>query len=108
VSPSFTSRSPSTPATGAGTSIATLSVSRLTMGSSSATVSPGFLSHWPTVASVTDSPSVGTLTSVAMMLSFALLILVREKPRRFSSSSDGGFRRAHCGPERLLQARPVR
>jgi hypothetical protein len=41
------------------TSIATLSVSRLAIGSSSFTASPGCLSHWPIVASDTDSPSVG-------------------------------------------------
>jgi hypothetical protein len=35
------------PATGEGTSTATLSVSRLAIGSSAATASPGFFSHWP-------------------------------------------------------------
>src|SRR6185312_10185643 len=59
VSPSFTTISPSTPAAGAGTSSVTLSVSSSTSGSSTATASPGFLNHLPTVASVTDSPSVG-------------------------------------------------
>src|SRR5690606_26612964 len=66
VSPTATFCSPITPATGAGTSIATLSVSRLAMGSSSFTGSPGFLSHSPIVASLTDSPSVGTFTSLAI------------------------------------------
>src|SRR5437899_11759124 len=55
--------SPSTPAAGAGTSIVTLSVSSSTSGSSTATGSPGFLNHLPMVASVTDSPSVGTRIS---------------------------------------------
>src|SRR3546814_8509194 len=64
VSPTATSCWPITPATGDGTSTATLSVSRLAIGSSSATASPGFFSPSPIVASVTLSPSVGTLTSV--------------------------------------------
>ena len=46
VSPSLTSCSLSVPATGDGTSTATLSVSRLAIGSSAATASPGFFSHW--------------------------------------------------------------
>jgi hypothetical protein len=50
VSPSLTSCSPITPATGEGTSTATLSVSRLAIGSSAFTGSPGFFSHWPSVA----------------------------------------------------------
>src|SRR5690348_10522504 len=64
VSPSFAAISPSTPAAGAGTSIVTLSVSSSTSGSSTATASPVFLNHRPIVASVTDSPSVGTRISV--------------------------------------------
>ncbi len=66
VSPTATLCPASTPATGEGTSIATLSVSRLAIGSSTATASPGCFSHSPTVASVTDSPSVGTVISVAI------------------------------------------
>src|ERR1700761_7209503 len=58
------------PAAGAGTSIVTLSVSSSTSGSSTATASPAFLNHLPMVASVTDSPSVGTRISV-MASSFA-------------------------------------
>src|SRR5262249_9141969 len=53
-----------TPADGAGTSIVALSVSSSTKGSSTATVSPAFLNHLPMVASVTDSPRVGTRISV--------------------------------------------
>ena len=45
VSPSLNNCSASMPATGDGTSTATLSVSRLAIGSSSATASPGFFSH---------------------------------------------------------------
>ena len=56
----------STPEDGALTSTVTLSVSNSTSGSSALTVSPGFLNHWPTVASVTDSPSAGTLISIVM------------------------------------------
>ena len=64
VSPSLAAISLSTPAAGAGTSIVTLSVSSSTSGSSTATASPGCLNHLPMVASVTDSPSVGTRISV--------------------------------------------
>src|SRR3954454_18566017 len=46
----------------------TLSVSSSTSGSSTATASPAFLNQRPMVASVTDSPSVGTRISV--MVSF--------------------------------------
>ncbi len=63
VSPSLAAISASTPAAGAGTSIVTLSVSSSTSGSSTATASPGFLNQRPMVASVTDSPSVGTRIS---------------------------------------------
>src|SRR5713226_6367272 len=64
VSPSLAMISPSVPADGAGTSIVTLSVSSSTRGSSTATASPAFLNQRPMVASVTDSPSVGTRISV--------------------------------------------
>src|SRR5688500_6878286 len=69
VSPSLTAIFSSRPAAGAGTSIVTLSVSSSTSGSSRATASPYFLNHWPTVASVTDSPRVGTLISSAIVVS---------------------------------------
>src|SRR5215472_9337769 len=68
VSPSLAAMSLSTPAAGAGTSIVTLSVSSSTSGSSTATGSPGFLNHLPIVASVTDSPSVGTRISVMVSI----------------------------------------
>ena len=71
VSPSLARISPSTPAAGALTSSVTLSVSSSTSGSSAFTASPGFLNHWPMVASETDSPSVGTRISVAMVLAFS-------------------------------------
>src|SRR6201991_4051997 len=64
VSPSLTVISPRIPADGAGTSMVTLSVSSSTSGSSTATASPAFLNQRPMVASVTDSPSVGTRISV--------------------------------------------
>jgi hypothetical protein len=67
VAPSAASIASITPAAGAGTSSVTLSVSSSTSGSSAATWSPTFLNHLPTVASLTDSPSVGTLISVAML-----------------------------------------
>src|SRR5579863_8112547 len=71
VSPSLALISPSTPADGAGTSMVTLSVSSSTSGSSTATVSPAFLNQRPMVASVTDSPSVGTRISVMVWFLFA-------------------------------------
>ena len=49
-----------TPDIGDGTSKLTLSVSSSTIGSSTSTVSPSFLSHLETVASVILSPSTGT------------------------------------------------
>ena len=67
VSPSFATMSPSVPAAGAFTSSVTLSVSSSTTGSSALTGSPGFLNQRPIVASETDSPSVGTRISVAMV-----------------------------------------
>jgi hypothetical protein len=71
VSPSLAAISPSTPADGAGTSMVTLSVSSSTNGSSTATASPAFLNQRPMVASVTDSPSVGTRISVIVWFLFA-------------------------------------
>src|SRR5438105_11658234 len=46
----------------------TLSVSSSTSGSSTATASPAFLNQRPMVASVTDSPSVGTRISVIAVI----------------------------------------
>src|SRR6476660_2541696 len=66
VSPSPANCSVRTPATGDGTSTLTLSVSRLAIGSSAATASPGFFNHCASVPSVIDSPSAGTSTSVAI------------------------------------------
>src|SRR5690606_25298179 len=60
VSPFWATISVSTPEAGAGTSTVTLSVSSSTSGSSALTVSPTFLNQVPTVASLTDSPRVGT------------------------------------------------
>src|SRR4051812_28636941 len=60
--------SPSVPAAGALTSKVTLSVSNSTSGSSALTGSPGFLNQRPTVASLTDSPRVGTRISVAIVI----------------------------------------
>ena len=57
VSPSFTAILPNTPFDGEGTSTLTLSVSSSTIGSSAVTLSPWVLSHFDTVASVTDSPN---------------------------------------------------
>src|SRR3954464_5076007 len=80
VVPSAATISLSVPADGAGTSMVTLSVSSSTKGSSTATASPAFLNQRPMVASVTDSPSVGTRISVMV---FSLIVIVaREGGRR--------------------------
>src|SRR5215475_6899350 len=68
VAPCATLMSASTPPAGAGTSTVTLSVSSSTSGSSALMASPGFLNHWPTVASVTDSPKAGTLISIVILV----------------------------------------
>ena len=60
VSPSLTDIVSSTPLEEPGTSTLTLSVSNSTSGSSEITLSPFTFNHFATVASVTDSPSVGT------------------------------------------------
>src|SRR5260370_23821820 len=79
VSPSLAVISPSVPADGAGTSMVTLSVSSSTSGSSTATGSPAFLNQRPMVASVTDSPSVGTRISVIVCF---LNTLCCHRPRK--------------------------
>src|SRR6478735_1501376 len=82
VSPSFAVISPSVPADGAGTSIVTLSVSSSTSGSSTATASPAFLNQRPMVASVTDSPSVGTRISIMVyFLKWPLTVIIRDGGR---------------------------
>src|SRR6185503_3134839 len=71
VAPSSTARSTMVPATVAFPSTVTLSVSSSHNGWSIATASPAFTIHLETVASVTDSPSAGTLISTAMLVSSA-------------------------------------
>ena len=51
-----------TPATGEGISVSTLSVETSSSGSSTSTVSPSAFSQRVTVPSVTDSPSAGMVT----------------------------------------------
>ena len=80
ISPSLARISASTPDAGAGTSTVTLSVSSSTTGSSAATASPGCLNQRPMVASVTDSPSVGTRISVVMIVSLVTAASVQERP----------------------------
>lgn len=57
VSPAWTRISTRTPDTGAGISVSTLSVDTSHNGESAVTLSPTFLNHVVTVASVTVSPS---------------------------------------------------
>ena len=66
VSSSSARISSSTPATGDGISVSTLSVETSSKGSSTSTVSPTFFSQVVIVPSVTDSPSSGISTEVAM------------------------------------------
>ena len=68
VDPSFTSIFSKTPFDGDGTSTLTLSVSSSTSGSSESTSSPTDFNHFDTVASVTDSPSAGTIIFSALYL----------------------------------------
>ena len=66
VSSSSTLISSSVPATGEGISVSTLSVETSSSGSSTSTVSPTDFSQRVMVPSVTDSPSAGRVTEVAM------------------------------------------
>ena len=66
VSSSCTLISSRTPATGEGISVSTLSVETSSRGSSTATWSPGCFNQRVTVPSVTDSPSAGRVTEVAI------------------------------------------
>src|SRR5277367_6378917 len=84
VSPVWADTSDSTPGAGALISSVTLSVSSSTNGSSAFTASPRCLNHLPTVASVIDSPRVGTRISVAMTFAPRGALLLR---------GDGGNRR---------------
>src|SRR3546814_669104 len=83
LAPAAAITSNSTPATEALTSKVTLSVSSSTIGSSTATASPGCFSHWATVASVTDSPRAGTTISVAI----STLTLLRHCVRKPSAKA---------------------
>ena len=67
VEPSWAMMVPMTPLTGEGTSMVTLSVSTSTRGSYLEILSPGFLSHFWMVPSVTDSPTCGRSMVVMVM-----------------------------------------
>src|SRR4051794_37636747 len=86
------------PATGEGISVSTLSVDTSSSASSTATWSPTCLSQRVTVPSVTDSPSAGRLTSVAMELLRSGTL----------SSGLGGGCRSEMGVQRLAGQRQVR
>src|SRR6478735_10119450 len=101
VSPSFAVISPSVPADGAGTSIVTLSVSSSTSGSSTATASPAFLNQRPMVASVTDSPSVGTRISVICVFPLAPWLSFPTIHALNQSSRTKGACPASAGHDRL-------
>src|SRR5687768_15933703 len=88
------------PDDGAGTSSTTLSVSRSTRFSSRPTLSPGCLCHETSVASVTDSGSCGTLTSI---LIDAFLFLARGlQTRGLTQRFFGTGRAQRCVDESLL------
>ena len=70
VEPSTATISVIIPFIGLGTSTVTLSVSNSQSISSNSTGSPTFLNHVAIVASVTDSPKVGTRTSVDIFYPF--------------------------------------
>ena len=67
VSPSATRISTTVPETGDGSSTFTLSVLTSTIGSYFATLSPGALSHFSIVPSVTVSPTSGSVSVYAML-----------------------------------------
>src|SRR5437763_743646 len=103
VAHSCTLISVSTPATGDGISASTLSVEISNSGSSRATDSPTFFSHFVRVPSVIDSPIWGMITSVAIGESFqfsgalgAVSPLLDYKALEFG-------RRGLCGCEQLIQ-----
>src|SRR5439155_26416264 len=114
VSPSFTAISESTPAAGAGTSSVTLSVSNSTSGSSTATASPGCLNHLATVASVTDSPRLGTRMSAMTLLLSRVRRHGRARPahprlfRRAPHQDVDARHRAGHDAVRLISPAPLR
>ena len=105
VSPVCFSTSASTPASGAGTSSTTLSVSSSIRISSFSTLSPGCLRHSSSVASGTDSASTGTFTSTVTAASprtfvgFATLAAAGPGfvQRIVTACLRGRARRALCG-----------
>src|SRR4051794_4168493 len=105
---------PSTPEVSAATSTLTFSVSSWTSVSPASTDSPSRLSQAPTVASTTDSPSVGTRTSTGMGWHFLeglgdnapLFGGVRLGPAFGWTGAFGSTDIAHVGalPDQLAQA----
>ena len=98
VSSSGTRICSTTPETGEGTSVSTLSVATDTSGSSASTCSPTALYQEETVPSVTDSPRAGISTECDMVLLSTYLSRgcvracrqVPLRPRRESRSEWGG------------------
>ena len=86
------------PATGEGISVSTLSVETSSSGSSTATVSPTFLSQRVTVPSVTDSPRAGRVTSEAMEGSFARVVCGAGLRVVVRSARAGACRRVRGAP----------
>ena len=80
VTPSSAEISVTTPSCGAATSRETLSVSSSTRISSLRTVSPTFLVQRATVASLTDSPSVGVMISAMNQLLKSIRTVALRRP----------------------------
>src|SRR5207253_9257345 len=91
------------PAEGAATSVVAFSVSSSKTGSSARTASPSFLNQREIVPSVIDSPTAGTLISMAMLsplwtvsnrfgLGFLFFAIAR---RRFAQEDLAPLRRRH-------------
>ena len=106
VSPSAFLMPRNTPASGEVTSTFTLSVSRASTTSSLATCSPSCLSHLPIVTSLTDSPTEGTLISLAIV-SLRLWTLCAQAPRarRIKSSCSSLWRLAEPAAGEALASR---
>ena len=105
VSPSWAMIRSSSPATGDGTSIVTLSVTTSTSGSYRSTRSPGCFSHLPMVPSTTLSPTWGSSINCATGY-------IPSRPRaggfRRRWSPGWAYRRLPAFGRRALWARPAR
>ena len=91
----------------AGTSRVTLSVSNSTIGSSTSTNSPCFLIHFETVASTTDSPKIGTRTSIFLSFRLDIILLDMLFFETNLSSFFSRFKYKRTSPLVILPCKPV-